>query len=154
MYRGANANTVDRAKVVRYQGALHVEHRGERFFGPRERGTESVAHRLEDVAAVNRDRGAHELVVPPHRAIHSDAIAIPALRAPFDIRKGEGDRACWDAAVALLVWNGARAHERSFRYRTRPPVPLRRIDGTIAPPGYPMLRTYAPPESNSFATSM
>ena len=38
--------------------------------------------------------------------------------------------------IELLVWNGARAPiSAHVRYGARPPVPLRRIDGTIVTAG-------------------
>jgi len=72
--------------------ALGRKHCRDRFLRPRESRAEGVSDRLEHVPAVRRDRRTHQLVVAPDGNLHRGPVAIPTLRATFDVGKGERDR--------------------------------------------------------------
>jgi hypothetical protein len=89
----AYAQSIDPREILCGNGALAVEDRRNGVFGARARRAESIADRLEHVAVVRGDCRSHQRVVPAHGILHRRPVAIPALRAAFDIGKGERDRA-------------------------------------------------------------
>ena len=88
----AYAKSAQRRKILVVKRALRGEHCGEGVGGAGKGGTESVAEGLEDVSPMRDDRLPNERVVTAHGTFHFVAIAFPALRAAFDVGKGERHR--------------------------------------------------------------
>ena len=82
-----------------------------------------VAHRLKYISIIGLDRLTHELVVQPDGLFHGDAIALPALRAVFDVGEKECYRPCWTFGYAM------RPFSLRHDYSTLLNVPVLGADG-------------------------
>src|SRR5437899_2814918 len=56
-----------------------------------EGGTESVSHRLEDVASVGLDGGPEAAIVAGQGSLHGRGVLLPELRAAPNVREQERD---------------------------------------------------------------
>ena len=87
---------------------LAGERRGERRGRGREGGAEGVADRLEDVAAVVRDRPAQQGIVPGDRGGHRPRQPLPELGAALDVGEEKGHRAAGQLGDPLAERIGSR----------------------------------------------
>src|SRR6202042_3726496 len=93
VHRHAHREPVDRTEVFTPDSALRFDGGFERLADRPKCSAKCVADRLENIAAPRLDLRAQYLVVTAERLAHRVAVAFPAARAAFDIRKQEDDGA-------------------------------------------------------------
>jgi hypothetical protein len=117
--RHPHAQPTDGREVGGLERPLRVEGRTGRGFGPGERRAERVADGPEHVPAVRRDGGPHEPVVKTHGLLHRRSVAIPPLRASFDVAEEKGHRPRRNRNLA-----GAPVPAHSLRVRWSRRIPF------------------------------
>ena len=111
MDRGADAQSAV-VQIEPREFALRGQHRRHRVFRSRERRAERITGRLEHVAPMLFDRGAHDFVVATNRPLHRSPVPFPAPRASLDVGEGERYRSTREHASVRSRWH--RAHGRLF----------------------------------------
>ena len=91
--RHAHPQRAGRAPRLGVQRGLHGQHGLERIAGADEDRVNAITNRLEDDPAVGSDPDCQDTVMTRKRSGHRLRVLLPELRAAFDIRETEGERA-------------------------------------------------------------
>ncbi len=105
--RHTDVEPINRTPVLTGELALGVVRGGDCVGDRGEGGAERIARRLEDAAAVCRDRRIHQRVVAADGLRHSRATALPTHGAARDVRKQE-DNGCGLATARIATSTASR----------------------------------------------